>query len=81
MSIKIDGITRLRANYYNKLVIKEDAVSGNYHVNVDGNKINYETETIGNRFSEEFKNKTDDDKIREIVEDYIRNTKICGITD
>lgn len=81
MSIKIDGITRLRANYYNKLVIREDKVNVNYHVNVDGNKINYETETIGNRFSEEFKNKTDDDKIREIVEDYVRNTKICGIKD
>jgi len=81
MGVKIDGITRLRANYYNKLVVKEDVVGGNYQVNVNGNKINYETETIGDRFSKEFKNKNDDDQVREIIEDYIRNTKICGITD
>lgn len=81
MSVKIDGIRRLRANYYNRLVIEEELVYGNYQINVDGNKINYETETVGNKFLKEFKNKTDDEKIKEIVEDYIRNAKICGITD
>ena len=47
MGVKIDGITRLRANYYNKLVIREDIDNRNYRVNVSGNKINYETETVG----------------------------------
>ena len=81
MSIKIDGIMRLRANYYNKLVIREDRNNKDYRVNVSGNKINHETEMVGNRFMDDFKNKTDDDQIREIVDDYIRNTKICGIDD
>ena len=81
MGVKIDGITRLRANYYNKLVIREDRNNKDYRVNVSGNKINHETETVGNRFMDDFKNKTDYEQVMEIIEDYIRNTKICGIDD
>ena len=81
MSIKIDGITRLRANYYNKIVIRENCSSNNYHVNVSGYKINHQTEVIGKRFSNNFKSKSDIHQVIEIIDDYIDNAKICGVTD
>ncbi|MBQ2873032.1 MAG: hypothetical protein IJE89_03425 [Bacilli bacterium] len=81
MSVKIEGIERLRANYYNKIVINQDPAYGNYSVSVKGNPIKHDTERVGERFGESFKNKSDDEQIREIIEDYLRYTKICGYTD
>ena len=81
MSIKIDGITNLRANYYNKVVIKEICGDNVYQVNVCGYKINHKTEIVGDRFSDEFRGKTDIEQVIEVIDDYIYNTKICGVTD
>lgn len=81
MSVKINGIGKLRANYYKKLVVKEDSIYGKFNVDVLGDKIEYATETIGDRFSSDFKEMSDYDQIRLIIDDYIKNAKICGITD
>lgn len=81
MGIKIDGIGKLRANYYKKLVIREDPVYDKYYVSVKGDKITYETDAIGDRFSGSFREKSDIEQVKEIIEDFLRNGKICGITD
>jgi hypothetical protein len=81
MSIKIDGIKKLRANHYDKIVINQDQAYGDYSVNIKGKKIEYATERVGDRFSKEFKNKSEIEQIKAMIEDYINNTKINGITD
>lgn len=81
MSVKIEGIGKLRSNFYDKLVIREEQGYGTYRVNVDGKKINHATEVVGDRFSDDFKELGDINKIKLIVEDFVSNTKICGITD
>lgn len=81
MGVKIEGIKKLRANYYKKIIINQDNAYGNYNVTIKGDPIKHDTEQIGQRFGNEFVNKSDDEQIREIIEDYLRNTKICGITD
>ena len=81
MSIKIEGIRKLRANFYDKIVINQDHAYGNYSVNVKGQKIDYATEIVGDRFTKEFNDKSEVEQIREIIEDYIENSKIYGVTD
>lgn len=81
MSIKIEGITKLRANYYDKIVINQDNAYGNYSVNIKGKKIAHETEQIGDRFSQDFKTKSEVDQIKEIIEDYITYSRINGFTE
>lgn len=81
MSVKINGMEKLKSNYFRKLIIREDPVFRTFKVKVEGEKIKHKTETIGDRFGEEFKEKKELDQVVEIIEDYIRNTKICGFTD
>lgn len=81
MSVKLEGIKKLRANYYNKIIINQDQAYGNYSVSIKGEPIRYDTERVGERFGKTFSTKSDDDQIREIMEDYIDHTKICGYTD
>lgn len=81
MSLQITGIKRLRANYYNKIMIRENPLEGCYVIDVSGDDSKMKSETVGNRFSDDFKNMSSEEKIREVINDYLSNTKICGLSD
>ena len=81
MSLQILGIKRLRANYYNKIVIGENPMTGHYNVNIYGNHDGIRAEQIGDRFPDSFRSMPEEDQIKAIIDDYLHNTKICGISD
>ena len=79
MSTTINGLKKLDENYYERILIrkKED----NYKIEVRGNKSNYMTLESLNKISNYLKNETDSEKIRTIIEYFLRYTTINEISD
>lgn len=77
MSVKINGIKKLNANAYNKIVIRE--VDSNYFVNVTGEKLSDKYVSISSKLFDNLKKIDDNEKIISIVDSILENMKIDSI--
>lgn len=77
MSVKINGLKKLDANFYEKIVIK-DSEQG-FLVNVSGNLTKLDTVHVGDKVSSRLKDISDEEKIKEIIEYYLDYNKINTI--
>lgn len=76
MSVGINGISRLNANDFREIAIKQVSID-DYRVDVIGDKVG----KVSNNFSMELKGMSNNDKIVAIIERFLDNFKINGITD
>ena len=75
MSVGIDGISRLNANDYRELSIKQVGID-DYRVHVVGDNLG----KVNSDFSKELKGMSNEEKIVAIIERYLDHFKINGIT-
>ena len=75
MSVGIDGISRLNANDFREITIKQVDID-DYLIDVIGDKVG----KVGGDFSKNLKGMSNEDKIVAIIERYLDNFKIYGIT-
>ena len=75
MSVGINGVSRLNANDYREINIKQ-MNTDDYRVDVIGDRIG----KVNSDFSKNLKGMSNEDKIVAIIERYLDNFKINGIT-
>ena len=76
--MKIEGKKYLDKNNYNRIIM--DLLNTEYNVKIKCSK-DYNTIKSDTPFSDELKKLTDDEKIVEIVEYFLRNNKIVGLAE
>ena len=75
MSVGINGIKRLNANNFNEITIRQ-VDTNDYNVEVIGDEV----KKTNTKFNDEIKDMSNEDKIVAIIERYLNNLKINGIT-
>lgn len=83
MSLTCNGIKKLDANFYERIIIIEDPQTHNYRISVKGedNKLNGIYPTNPSAFSKRIRGLSDEEKITEIVSYYLDYHKIKSIGD
>lgn len=80
MVVKIKGIEKLNSNWFEEIMISEDTKNCTYYVRVLNNCFKFDGEKFNTSFSDYVKGLESEEAIIEIIERYLENVKVNGLT-